>query len=94
MIDDETKKFLDFFEGVDDNLYSIYEIEVKCKKTGQIHIASSYLLNNFHHNLLTIDTILFETYSSINKYFAEYRKSEVNILIQFFFKLICFVNNF
>lgn len=74
MIDEETKQFLDSFEGVDDNLYSIFQIEVK-DKSGAIHLCSTYILDNFNEELLNDSTILFDNYSSINPYFGEYRKN-------------------
>jgi hypothetical protein len=74
MIDEETKQFLDYFEGVEDNLYKIYDIEVIDRETKINHVCSAYFLDNFNQTLLTDSTILFDNYSSINSYFDEYKK--------------------
>lgn len=90
MIDEETKQFLDYFEGVDDNLYKIKEIEVEAVDNQQmdnIQVCCTYILDDFNEKLLTDETILFENYSSVNSYFGEYKKNHdtpqnLNILIK------------
>lgn len=74
LIDEEAKKYLDEFEGVHENLYSVFTIDVIDKKTNQVHQACSYLLDNYKENLLNENTVLFENYSSINKYHSVYQK--------------------
>ncbi len=75
-VDDETIKFLDWFEGVDQDLYSVFEIDVRKKETGEVIRVPSYMIDNFNPSLLNENTIFFERYSSINKYFGEYVKEE------------------
>ncbi|CAF1039696.1 unnamed protein product [Brachionus calyciflorus] len=74
LIDEEAKKFLDEFEGVHQNLYTDLTIDVIDKKSNQIHQVCSYLLDNFKEDLLNENTILFDNYSSKNKYHSEYEK--------------------
>jgi hypothetical protein len=45
-------------------------------KTGQVERAASYLLDDFKEELLNEKAILFESYSSINDYYPEYKKFE------------------
>jgi len=75
MIDQETKLFLDYFEGVEDNLYKMQEIEVIEKETDSVQVCSTYILDNFNESLINNETILFENYSSVNSYFGEYKKN-------------------
>jgi hypothetical protein len=87
MIDQETKLFLDYFEGVEDNLYKMQEIEVIEKETDSVQVCSTYILDNFNESLINNETILFENYSSVNSYFGEYKKNHdtpenVNILLK------------
>ena len=67
---------MDEFEGVQDNLYACHVIEVLNHKTGQIERAVSYLLDDFKEELLHEKGSLFESYSSINDYYKEYKKFE------------------
>jgi len=62
---------LDDFEGVHVDLYSCHEINVKTN-AGSILTARAYLLDNYKKSLLSADTILFDNYSSVNKYFRPY----------------------
>jgi len=87
MIDQETKLFLDYFEGVEDNLYKMQEIEVIEKETDSVQVCSTYILDNFNESLINNETILFENYSSVNSYVGEYKKNHdtpenVNILLK------------
>ena len=57
-------------------MYACYVIEVLNHKTGQVERAASYLLDDFKEELLNEKAILFESYSSINDYYPEYKKFE------------------
>ena len=74
MVDNETKAWLDWFEGVSDKLYGVKTIDLRENKTGQIHQAYAYVLEDFRDDLLNDDTIFLENYSSKNMYFPEYEK--------------------
>lgn len=74
LIDEAAKKYLDEFEGVEENLYSVFTIDVIDEKTNQMHQVFSYLLDNFRKDLLNENTVLFESYSTVNKYYPTYQK--------------------
>lgn len=76
LVDDTTVKFLDWFEGVEDDLYKVYEIQVKEKSTGVIHQVPAYMLDNFKPELLSDSVHVFESYSSKNEFYGEYKKEE------------------
>lgn len=76
LIDQNAKEYFDEFEGVGDNLYSPILIDVVDKKTNQTHQVLTYLLDNFRPDLLNEKTILFESYSSVNDFYPEYKKQE------------------
>lgn len=75
-MDAETLEFLDWFEGVSDNLYTVHQIEVRDQNTNEVHTVGAYLLDNFKAELLSEAKHLFETYSSVNEFYGEYKKSE------------------
>ena len=75
MINEETKEFLDYFEGVDDGLYNVYSIEVLDEKTMEKHVCLTYFLDDFNEDLLR-SKVFFENYSSINSFYGEYKKSQ------------------
>ena len=76
LVDNSTKEWLDWFEGVSDNLYACKKIDIRENKNGQVHQAYAYLLEGFKEELLSENTILFESYSSKNEIFPEYEKYE------------------
>ena len=87
MIDEKTKLFLDDFEGVQNNLYKLQEMEVIDIETDFVQVCSTYVLDNFNETLITNETILFDNYSSVNSYYGEYKKSHdtpenINILLK------------
>ena len=75
LVDDETLKFLDWFEGVEDNLYTVVPIEVEEKSSGKRHQVPAYMLADFKVDLLA-EQHFFESYSSVNEFKGEYKKSE------------------
>lgn len=75
MIDQETKDFLDYFEGIEDGLYSIQSIEVIEEESNATHVCLTYFLEDFNENLLQ-SQVFFDNYSSINSFYGEYKKSE------------------
>jgi hypothetical protein len=76
LVTNEVKEWLDWFEGVSDKLYVCKKIDVQDNKTGQVHQAYAYLLEDFKEELLNENTVLFESYSSKNELFPEYEKFE------------------
>jgi hypothetical protein len=70
MVDEDAKQFLDDFERVKDNLYTVMKIEVK-DSNNQIHQVDAYLLDKYKENLLD-DRVLFESYSSVNSHYKPY----------------------
>lgn len=76
MIDDKAKQFFDDFEGVNENLYSPFLIDVKNKTSGELHQCVTYLLDNFRPEILNEKTILFESYTSKNEFLPEYQKKD------------------
>ena len=87
MIDEKTKLFLDDFEGIQDDLYKLQEMEVIDIETDFVQVCSTYVLDNFNETLITNETILFDNYSSVNSYYGEYKKSHdtpenINILLK------------
>jgi hypothetical protein len=75
-VDDETLEFLDWFEGVDQDLYSVFEIEVREQEKGKVLRVPTYMLDNFNPDLLNENTIYFKSYSSVNQFYEEYVKEE------------------
>jgi len=67
--------FLDWFEGVSDSLYSVFKIDVRENTTGKVHSVPAYLLDNFKPELLE-SRHFFESYSSVNEFYGEYKKDE------------------
>jgi hypothetical protein len=76
LIDHDAKAFFDDFEAVQDDLYSCLPIEVVDRKTGQTHQAYTYILDNFNEDLLSDKYFKFESYSSVNPYYPEYKKQD------------------
>ena len=72
MADQAAKDFLDEFEGVEDNMYTLIKIDVKDNTTGTIHQVYAYLLDQFKESLLE-GSVLLENYSSINPYYGSYK---------------------
>lgn len=75
-VNDETLKFLDWFEGVEENLYKVYKIEVMEKSTGISHQVPAYMLDGFKSELIEGSVHYFESYSSRNEFYEEYKKEE------------------
>ncbi len=75
MVDQEAKEFLDEFEGVEDNLYTVIKIDVKDNKTGTIQQVYAYLLDQFKESLLE-GAVLLDNYSSINPHYGSYKIDE------------------
>jgi hypothetical protein len=65
-------EFLDFFEMIDDDLYSKVTIDVRETNTGTVHQVSCYVLDGFKENLLT-DYELLDDYD-IRKHPCKYNK--------------------
>lgn len=71
-MDDKTVEFLDWFEGVDQDLYTVFQIDVREKETGKVRKVPAYMLDDFNPNLLNCSTVYFESYSSNNPHFGKY----------------------
>ena len=74
-VDNQTLEFLDWFEGVSDSLYTVFRIDVQENTTGEVHSVLVYLLDDFKSELLE-SVHLFESYTSINEFYGEYKKEE------------------
>ncbi len=72
MVDQECKDFLDEFEGVEDNIYTLIKIDVMDSNTGTIQQVYAYLLDQFKESLLE-GAIMLENYSSINPHYGSYK---------------------
>mgnify|MGYP002785422937 CR=1 FL=1 len=76
MIDQETKNYLDYFEGVEEEIYSVKSLEIRDNKTGVLHNCYAYVIENFRPELIGENAVFFENYSSINQFYPEYKKCE------------------
>jgi hypothetical protein len=72
LVDQECKDFLDEFEGVEDNIYTLIKIDVMDSNTGTIQQVYAYLLDQFKESLLE-GAIMLENYSSINPHYGSYK---------------------
>ena len=76
LIDDETKIYLDYFEGCEEDLYSIFKINVKNVNTEEVHDAYVYLLDDFKESLVDENTYFLDNYTSKNEFYGEYNKED------------------
>ena len=75
LVDKAAKEWLDEFEGVQDNIYSVLPVEVRDHKSGALQRPYAYLLDKFRHDLLD-SRVLFESYSSINDHYGPYNTKD------------------